>query len=708
MLEIMAVSALTAFLAAVGNGAAGEMGKQLALTTGALTRRSLGRETPLPRTEEARERLAVRLHAQMVNDPRLAAEWAVLAASTPEQADHLLTGGGHPPGPRDFTNHKAVLRKLWREVTRPAGGRPRFALLYGDPGVGTTSVALHLSATLADRFPDGRFYLDLRDGTAEGGPAPSVVLLRLLREMGVAPERIPPAEAGRERLYRRLVEDRRVLVVLDHVSSPAQVRSLIPSTSEVFLLAVVSGRPFLLEAERVEVSALTDRHAKRIVRSTAGPEGYDQIRPHVRQLLEQCAGNALALRSRTVGLLHEPGPVAAAVPAGSGTTDPLGAAIRQVSSGLRPEAARLCRLAALGGLPSVDAELASAAARTTSDEAARILGEAAEARLVDALGDGRYRFRPQTRRHLADSAAVEYGIPECAAAVRRTVDALLLRVRHAAHAALPQSWRTEPAPQEGTRCHGEAQGVAVLEAELGNVVQAVSLAEEYGLSAAAPRLAQALWPLQLKAGHWDEVLPALRAAARCVEEHGAQPRTAATLRFQLAHCLGELGLVDEAEAAAQAAVASEQAAGHLRGEASAVELLGLLSLHTWKYPQAHERFLESERLYQRIGPGDEGAQDVPRALALSQRHQGRALRGQGDLAASQRLIESAVRFFATHGEAYNQARALTDLAETLHEAGHNAEALAKAAEAEQLLPPQAQPHRQILAALRLRCEVAAQ
>ncbi|MEV0532864.1 ATP-binding protein [Kitasatospora sp. NPDC050463] len=702
----MAASALTAFLTAVGNGAAGEMGKQLLLTTGALTRRTLGREAPFPRTEEARESLAARLHAQMAHDPRQAAEWAALVASVPERTDHLSAGGGLPPAPRDFTNHKAVLRKLRREATRPAAGRPRVALLYGPPGIGTTSVALHLGATLADRFPDGRFYLDLRDGTGDARPDRSVVLLRLLREMGVAPERIPPTEAGRERLYRRLLEGRRALVVLDHVTSHAQVRGLVLSTPDVLLLAVVSGGPFLLEAERVEVSPLPGRHAMRVVRSTAGPEGYDRIKPRVRELLEQCAGNPLALRSWTVGLLHEPGPVTATAPAGPGSTDPLGAAIRQACSGLRPEAARLCRLAALAGLPFVDAELASAAARTTPDEAAGILDEAVEARVVDALGDGRYRFRPRTRRHLADSAAVEYGIPECTAAVRRTVDALLLRVRHAAHAALPQSWRTEPAPQEGTRCHGEAQGVAVLEAELGNVVQAVSLAEEYGLSAAAPRLARTLWPLQLKAGHWDEVLPALRAAVRCVEEYEVDLRAAALLQFQLAHCLGELGLVEEAEVAARAAVASERAAGHLRGEASAVELLGLLNLHTWKYPEAHERFLESEHLYRRIGPEDEGAADVPRALALSQRHQGRALCGVGDLVASQRLLESAVRFFATHGEAYNQARALTDLAETLHEAGQNAEALTTAAEAEQLLPPQAQPHRQILAALRLRCEAA--
>ncbi|WP_370219429.1 ATP-binding protein [Kitasatospora sp. GAS1066B] len=706
MLEIMAVSALTAFITAVGNGAAGEMGKQLVVSTGALTRRTLGRETPLPRTQEERESLAAQLHARMEHDPQQAAEWAALARSLPEQVEGLRLDGGLPPAPRDFTNHKAVLRRVRREATRPAAGRPRVALLHGPPGIGTTSVALHLGATLLARFPDGRFYVDMRDGAGEGGLGSSVVLLRLLRAMGVEPDQLPATEAGRERLYRRLVDGRRVLVVVDHVSSPAQVRGLVPATPDAFLLVVVSGRPFQLEAERVEVAPLTDRHAAKLVRSTAGKQASAQLGPHMKELLERCAGNALALRSRTVCLLNEAGPEQelATAPAG---TDPLRDMVRQICGGVRPEVKRLCQLTALVGLPSIDAGLAAAAALTAPGEAARMLAEAAEARLVDALGDGRYRYRPQVRRHLADAAAIELGIAECAAGVRRVLDALLARVLHAAHAALPQSWRTEPAPENGETSRGEAQGVAVLAAELGNVVRAVSVADEYGHTTTSLRLARALWPLQLKAGYWDEVLPALLVAVRCAEDGDADPRTAGALQFQLAHCLGEMGRMDDAEAAALAAVASERAAGHLRGEASSVELLGLMNLHRWQYEQAHERFVESERLYRQIGSGQEGAADLPRALALSARHQGRALRGTGDLAQAQRLLESAAEFFAAQGEAYNQGRALTDLAETLHDAGQNAVALAKVAEAEQLLPPQAVPHLQYLAALRLRCEVAA-
>ncbi|MEU9376135.1 ATP-binding protein [Streptomyces sp. NPDC048255] len=707
MLEIVALSALTAFLTSVGNGAAGEMGKQLLLSTGALARRVTGRETPLPTSREGWESLAGHVHARLGDDPRQADEWSLLVRSFPEHAAELPSGNGLPPATRHFTDRKGVVKQLRREATRPAAGRPRVALLYGPPGIGTTAVALHLGATCHARFPDGQFYVDLRADSGELGPAPAAVLQRLLRQMGVASDRIPPTEAGREQLYRRLTAGRRAMVVIDHASSVAQVRGLIPATPEVFLLVIVSGSPFVLEAEPVPVPRLSDRDALKMMRKVAGRERIALAKSQMPDVLAHCAGNAFALRTTAMRLLAE-GPeldLPALVTEGSGS-DPVRATARIGCRQVPPETARLCRLTALGGWPSVTARLAAAAAGAAEEEAAGMLAEAADAQLLEPLPDERYRFRPEVRRYLADTAGPEHGIPECSAAVARTLDALLNRALHAAHAALPQSWRTEPAPAQGEAYRDEAQGVAALAAEAGNLVRAVFVAREYQHTTTALRLGRALWPLQLKAGHWDEVLPALRVAARCAEEHQPGSRIAGALHFQLAHCLGELGRWEEADREAEAAARAEREAGHLRGEASSVELQGLLHLHRWSYETAHERFVEAEAVYGRIAPGQEGADDLPRAFALSRRHRGRALRGMGRLDESRRLLETVTDFFGQRGEAYNQARALTDLAETLHDAGENTEALTKIAAAERLLTPAATPHLGYLAALRLRCEVA--
>ncbi|MEU1328385.1 ATP-binding protein [Streptomyces sp. NPDC005865] len=717
MLEVVALSALTAFLTAAGNGAAGEMGKQLLLSTGALARKTMGREAPQPTGPEGWQALAGQVHARLGDDPRRAEEWALLVRSTPDQSPTLAPARGLPPATRNFTNRQQVLRQLKREATRPSAGRPRVALLHGAPGIGTTAVALRLGAELHARFPDGQFYVDLRaDAPGGHGPEPATVLLLLLRQMGVTPDRTPPTASGREELYRRLTAGRRALVVVDHASSVAQVRHLVPATPDVFLLVVVSGRPFALEAERVLVPALTDRYAVQMLRRVAGRDGLARARTRMPRLLEHCAGNAFALKTEALGLLAEEAREARAAQeteeaeealrAGDSGADPVRHAARQACDRLGPTAARLVRLTALGGWPSVDAPLAAAAADVPPDEADRMLQAAADLQLVEPLSDGRYRFRPEVGRYLADTAAPEYGIPECSAAVARVLDALLNRALHAAHAALPQSWRTEPAPPAGSPYRGEAEGVAALAAEVGNLVRAVSLAEEHQHVTTALRLARALWPLQLKAGHWDEVLPALRTAARCADEHEPRSRTAAGLHFQLGHCLGELKRWDEAGRAAQAAVESERAAGHLRGEASSVELQGLLNLYAWQFEPAYERFVEAERIYRRIDAGQEGAEDVPRALALAERHQGRALRGMGRTAEARRLLESAAEFFKERGEGYNQARALTDLAETLAESGERTEALTRIAEAESLLTPAATPHLHYLAGLRQRCEGA--
>ncbi|MFI8929981.1 ATP-binding protein [Streptomyces sp. NPDC053474] len=706
MLETVALSTLTVFLASVGNGAAGEMGKQLLLSTGALARRATGRDTPLPTDREGWEALAAHVHARLGDDPRQAQEWALLLRSFARRATELPSGSGLPPATRHFTDRKQVVSQLRREATRPAGGRPRVALLHGPPGIGTTETALHLGATCHDLFPDGQFYVDLRDGPGDTGPAPAAVLLRLLRRMGVEPDRIPPTEAGREDLYRRLTAGRRAMVVIDHVTSVAQVRGLIPSTPEVFLLVVVSGSPVALEAELVPVSPLGDRDAWKMVGKIAGQQKAARAKRHKADVLAHCGGNAFALRSSAIRLRDEDEQAPEPVPQASGGDDPVRTAARIGCLRVRPETARLCRLTALGGWPTITTHLAAAAAGIAEAEAALLLADAADAQLLESLPDGRYRFRPEVRRYLADTAGSVHGVPECSAAVARTLEALLNRALHAAHAALPQSWRTEPVPARGEAYLDEEQGVGALAAEADNVVRSVFLAQEYGQTDTALRLARALWPLQLKAGHWDTVLPALRAAARLADEELPGSRMAGALHFQLGLCLGELGRWEEAHQEADAAVRAERGAGHLRGEASATELQGLLHLYRWQYEAAYARFVAAEAVYRRIAPGDEGEEDLPRALALSRRHRGRALRGMRRFDESGGLLLASAAFFAEQGEAYNQARALTDLAETLHDAGENSEALVRIAEAERLLPSNAIPHLGYLAVLRMRCEVA--
>ncbi|MFF9473921.1 hypothetical protein ACF1E9_15055 [Streptomyces roseolus] len=108
-------------------------------------------------------------------------------------------------------------------------------------------------------------------------------------------------------------------------------------------------------------------------------------------------------------------------PDGGWPNHPVRAAAQLASDRLDPRALRLCRLTALDSWPSVSAAIAAAAAGADETTAARSLQEAVDVGLLDALPDRRYRFRPEIRRHLAESATAEYGLRACADAVDRVL-----------------------------------------------------------------------------------------------------------------------------------------------------------------------------------------------------------------------------------------------------------------------------------------------
>jgi tetratricopeptide (TPR) repeat protein len=165
-----------------------------------------------------------------------------------------------------------------------------------------------------------------------------------------------------------------------------------------------------------------------------------------------------------------------------------------------------------------------------------------------------------------------------------------------------------------------------------------------------------------------------------------------------------LRLWDEAEREAVAAARDEHAAGHPRGHASAVEFLGLLRLRQWRFQEAYGCFEESYGIYAGIGPEDEGAGDLPRALALLERHRGRALRGLQRREEAGERLERALAFFRESGEAYNTARTLTDLAETRLDGEEFTEALPLIDEAiAALAEEKAEYHLAYLRVLRERC-----
>jgi transcriptional regulator with XRE-family HTH domain len=138
-----------------------------------------------------------------------------------------------PPAVADFTGRTEQVTQLGGLLASTGDGRAGAAVVVsavaGHAGIGKTALAIHVAHQLRDRFPDGQLYVNLRGAQQQSLPA-TLVLGRFLRALGVNGAAIPEDGEEREALYRALLADRRVLVVLDNAASEAQLRPRLPGT----------------------------------------------------------------------------------------------------------------------------------------------------------------------------------------------------------------------------------------------------------------------------------------------------------------------------------------------------------------------------------------------------------------------------------------------------------------------------------------------
>ncbi|WP_232822864.1 AfsR/SARP family transcriptional regulator, partial [Glycomyces dulcitolivorans] len=203
-----------------------------------------------------------RLHRRILDaDPGLQRPASPRAEATARTVPRQL-----PAAPVHFTGRAAELGELDGLLD---AGAAVVAAVSGTAGVGKTSFAVHWAHRVSGRFPDGQLYVNLRGFDPMGQPTePGEAVRAFLSALGVPPGSVPKEPDAQFGLYRSLVADKRVLIVLDNARDAAQARPLLPGGPGT--AAVVTSRDRLYGllaqgAHPVELRQLDAREAGRFL-----------------------------------------------------------------------------------------------------------------------------------------------------------------------------------------------------------------------------------------------------------------------------------------------------------------------------------------------------------------------------------------------------------------------------------------------------------
>ncbi|GGK59753.1 regulatory protein AfsR [Planomonospora parontospora subsp. parontospora] len=375
------------------------------------------------------------LHRRILSgDPALAAPPAAAprAASSAAPERHSAPAPAHGPAPvpvpvpgegyeppelprpaqlpaavSDFTGRRQIIDRLRVLLSAQDGadgseGVP-VAAISGIGGVGKTALAVHVAHAMHDRFPDGQLYADLR-GYGDEPTAPESALAAFLRGLGLPADVIPDGLAERSALFRSLLADRRMLVLLDNARDAAQVGHLLPGSSGC--ATIVTSRHKLADlpaARLVDLDVMEPEEALGLLRAVAGTERVDSERAAAMDVVAACGFLPLAVRIVAARLAARPTwTVASLVPRLADERrrlDEMRVGDLAVESTfalgygqLTSAQARAFRLLSLPGGPDISVSAASAVLDLDPMEAEDLLESLVDASLLEAPAPGRYRF----------------------------------------------------------------------------------------------------------------------------------------------------------------------------------------------------------------------------------------------------------------------------------------------------------------------------
>jgi DNA-binding SARP family transcriptional activator len=540
------------------------------------------------------------LHQQILSaDPGLAPVDGAAARRVPVP-QHL------PMSPRRFIGRARELAALDRalEVRHHTERAVSIAAISGSGGIGKSWLALHWAYRNMNKFPDGQLYVNLRGFDPSDEPMPPGVAIRaFLDALAVDPAAVPVDLDAQAALYRGLVTDKRMLIVLDNARDTAQVLPLLPGGSSCAV--VVASRHQLAGlvaghgAYPVALDMLDEAEARALLTGHLGADTVAAEPEAVTELLRHCAGLPLALGIVVARATMRPDfPLAAlaeelredsarlnALDAGELTAN-----LRAVFSWsyriLTPAAAGMFRLLGIHCGPGIARTAVASLIGTTVEEVRNPLAELTRANLVIEHAPGRFTLHDLLRTYAAEQADTLDTETDRRAATRRLLDHYL----HTAHAAalLLYPHRNPIAlsePHSGVipaELTDHQQAMAWFTTEHPVLIAAIRLAADTGHATHTWQLAWTMVDFLDRQGHWHDLLDTQRLALRAATSQADLTGQAAVHR---AHVRADvrLGRYDDARTHLYAALTLFAELGDSRGLAQAHHglgwVLGLLGRH---------------------------------------------------------------------------------------------------------------------------------
>ncbi|GLW68934.1 regulatory protein AfsR [Kitasatospora phosalacinea] len=403
-----------------------------------------------------------------------------------------------PADVSDFSGRSKMVSEL-RDVLRAGSGQAVVVTsLAGIGGVGKTTLAVHVAHSLRPDFPDGQLYVDLR-GAGASPADPAVVLGDFLHALG-APD-APDSLEQRAALYRSLLADKRMLILLDNARDARQLRPLIPGVSGNAVM--VTSRSRLAElpgAHLVDIEELTPDEALALFSAIVGAERVGAEPEAALQVVTSCGFLPLAVRIAAARLASRPrwsvsdlarrladqrnrlqelqlGNLAVETTLGLGYAQ------------LRPEEARAFRLLALVDSPDLPLAAVTALLGTSEPEAEDLAEALVEANMLECFTPGRYRYHDLLRLYAQRQNAKLADVEQQQAALLRLLDLLHATMHNARQVIEPDDLAIEPLHRADSSGQSFVDGQAArswLRSEIGVLLGAVEAAADAPLDLLQP------------------------------------------------------------------------------------------------------------------------------------------------------------------------------------------------------------------------------